>query len=324
MKIETQIANEIIKNDKIALFHHIKPDGDSISSSYGLLLALKDEFPKKEIVWVANKEYLLENYKFLDFDHSVIVESIDDSYLTIVGDTSVSSRTYKVEEYLKGHTKICFDHHRNDLDIEADIFWSSPECPASAIQAILIGQELKLEYKENAAFFSMLGLLSDTGHFSFSGANEVPVRLYADMLKNISDEKMGKYFIESRVKTQLDLEAQKVVLDNLVFDGNVAYSIFEKDDIDKFGFNTIKFKLSSIANIENYPVWLFFSTPETKEDYAYSVNIRSAGPAINKIAEKHNGGGHLRAAGCKAKDMNEVKEIIKDLNEVAAKYLKQK
>lgn len=51
-----QIVKEIKKANKIALFHHVHPDGDSISSSYGLLLAIKSKHPNKEVVFVADKK----------------------------------------------------------------------------------------------------------------------------------------------------------------------------------------------------------------------------------------------------------------------------
>ncbi len=53
-----KITKLIQQNDKIALFHHINPDGDTLSSSYGLALALKEAFPKKEIKVVANEKEL--------------------------------------------------------------------------------------------------------------------------------------------------------------------------------------------------------------------------------------------------------------------------
>ncbi|RTZ68772.1 MAG: hypothetical protein DSZ21_01130 [Tenericutes bacterium] len=53
-----KIISLIEQNDKIAIFHHKRPDGDSISSSYGLLLALQKKYPNKKIVYLADEEYL--------------------------------------------------------------------------------------------------------------------------------------------------------------------------------------------------------------------------------------------------------------------------
>jgi len=59
----------------------------------------------------------------MDFDFkNNTVESIDESYLAIIGDCSDPARTYKGEELQKAGTKIIFDHHRNDAAIESNIF----------------------------------------------------------------------------------------------------------------------------------------------------------------------------------------------------------
>jgi len=49
-KITKEIKELIEKHDKIALFHHTMPDGDSLSSSFALVKAIKKTYPNKEVV----------------------------------------------------------------------------------------------------------------------------------------------------------------------------------------------------------------------------------------------------------------------------------
>lgn len=57
-----------------------------------------------------------------------------------------------------------------------------------------------------------------------------------------------------------------------------------------------------------------------KPDGTFRVHYRSKGPVINKLAAKHNGGGHDLASGANAKDMDEVKQIFAELVQVTKKY----
>jgi len=56
----------IEKHDSITLYMHKRPDGDSISSSYGLALAILEKYPNKDVKVVADINYLKENFKMID------------------------------------------------------------------------------------------------------------------------------------------------------------------------------------------------------------------------------------------------------------------
>ena len=120
--MKTKISNLIKESKKIVLFHHVMPDGDSLSSSYGMLLSLKKEFPDKEIKWIADIDSIKKRFSFLNISFEDVIESVDESYLAIVGDTSVASRVYVYDQYDKAGKKVCFDHHTNDLNFEVDLF----------------------------------------------------------------------------------------------------------------------------------------------------------------------------------------------------------
>ena len=61
---------------------------------------------------------------------------------------------------------------------------------------------------------------------------------------------------------------------------------------------------------------------EDKKQGLIRVNARSRGPAINKVLEKYNGGGHKYASGARIKDEKDIDNIIKDLDELVKEYKK--
>ena len=311
------IIEKIEKNDKIALFQHVNPDGDSISSSYGLGLAIKEKYPNKEVVVVADLEYLKTNFKVMDFDESMFKDSIDDSYLGIIGDVSVEARVIKSEELKKANEIICFDHHQNESDLDCSIFWHESTYPASAIQAYEIAKEFNIDFSEETSMFLLLGVLTDTGFFKYSSANPKPLNVVADLFKNVSNERMNKFHRDFARRTKKDLEITAYILDNIKYEKNVAYVIFDKDIVEKFGHINLKIKVNSIGNIEGTDTWAFFlHTIEEDGSVLWSCNMRSSGPKIVEVAKKWGGGGHFKACGARVATRENVDEVIEDLTNV--------
>ncbi len=79
--------------------------------------------------------------------------------------------------------------------------------------------------------------------------------------------------------------------------------------------------INNFNYIEGIHAWVVIT--EDLKNKLFKANIRSRGPIINSVAEKHNGGGHKLASGAKLKTQEEVDELIKELDEVCAIYQKE-
>ena len=105
--IEFEILEKIKQYNRIIIHRHIRPDGDCIGSQSGLKLAIKLNYPEKEVYAVGDiiPEYCTP-YGILDN-----VE--DDMYtdaLVIVVDTATDSRICD-QRYKTGAYIIKIDHH---------------------------------------------------------------------------------------------------------------------------------------------------------------------------------------------------------------------
>ena len=76
--------------------------------------------------------------------------------------------------------------------------------------------------------------------------------------------------------------------------------------------------INEFNNIGDLLVWL--SATEDEKNKVIRVSVRSRGPIINKVLERHNGGGHALASGAKLKSFNEVDDLVKDLDELCKNY----
>lgn len=312
-KYTKEIKELIEKHNKIAIFHHTLPDGDSMSSSYALLRAIQQTYPDKEVVWLADKEYIKKRFWYLDFnDFKDTVDTLDDSYLTIVGDVSGKDRIYKYEEFAKGKEKIVFDHHKNGPTAEYDLYWHEPTWPASAIQSYFIAKEFVKDWNEELSLLFYFGIMTDTGRFSYSLANPLPLEISAELLKNVSNERISDLYISMDQKTEKSLKFHGWVLNNFKIEDGVAYVKVTTEDQEKLGVTPDDCaRPNLIGNIKDVKVWILFI------DYPESVRVefRSTGTPVNEIATQFNGGGHLRAAGCRIENMSRADEVIKATKE---------
>ena len=67
--------------------------------------------------------------------------------------------------------------------------------------------------------------------------------------------------------------------------------------------------VNTLGNIKGYPVWAFFVEDS---DHSAHVELRSNRYAVEPIASRHGGGGHVLAAGCTIPvfDLNIINEIL--------------
>ena len=59
---------------------------------------------------------------------------------------------------------------------------------------------------------------------------------------------------------------------------------------------------------------------EDKNNKIFRISVRSRGPVINHILERHHGGGHKFASGVRLQNSEEFDEIVKDLDAITKQY----
>ena len=318
-----EIAKLIKKHNKIILFHHKKPDGDSISCSYGLMKAIQKKYPNKEVKWHADKEYIKEYQSNIVKDFKDNVNDINDEWLAIIGDAAINERIYGLELFEKAGTKISFDHHQNDPNMKFDYYWQEKTLGASSVQAYHIAKALKFKFNEEIAISLLIGILTDTFNFMYSLADRRPIDAAKDLLQYISNDRIDSFYQYIKRRKQEDVKFHSFVLSNYKSEKNVAFLYMKDSDLKKMKLNINDVsKVNLLANIENIYVWMFII--EDKENKCIKISLRSLGVDVNKIANKFDGGGHVRASGIKLDlDWTLPPKVIKEAQKEIAKYKKE-
>lgn len=302
--------NVIESNDRIAIFHHKNVDGDSISSSFGLAFALIKKYPSKKINVISIDEELAIISKTPNVDTSIVIKSIDDSYVGIIGDTSSKDLINGYEDFMKAKMKICFDHHQNDPNINYDLYWKASDYPASALQAYEIADYLNVELDEKIAYHLLIGIYTDTGGFAYSSNNVMPLQYYANLLKRVSHEKINLFYNKMKQKSKEDLELQKIILQNIFYHKNISYVYCNKEITNKYSFFQIRKYINFFGNIEGYNIWALFC----EEEEVIKSEYRSTGPNVGEFAKKMGGGGHVKASGASLPKTTNINDILDELS----------
>ena len=310
MTIQQQIIKKIEEFDTIIIHRHVIPDGDAYGSSFGLAELIRTSFPEKK-VYVVGEE--LDYLKYVGTTDK-IEDSVYEGSLVIITDTSNAARISDVRWKL-GAFKIKIDHHPFS-DEYADIEWidTSYTSTCEMITSLLI--ENNLEINDNGARCLFNGIVSDTGRFLFRGVSEQTFRYASELLKYNFDmvELYSKMYTQSKELARFKGYA---VCNFEETAHGVGYLKLTDELLQSLNVNELaaSANVNTLANIEGIKIWAFFV--ENAEGNDIRVNLRSSGAAVNEIAKKYGGGGHVQAAGARVMDWETVDAMIADLDELA-------
>ncbi|MDE7107293.1 MAG: DHH family phosphoesterase, partial [Clostridiales bacterium] len=110
-EIKSKILQKIESYDKIIVSRHIRPDGDAIGSTNGLVAILRATYPHKSIYLINDDNSA--HLAFLGGGDNIPDDKIDEVYdgaLLIVIDTGTEDRISN-RNYKKARELIKIDHH---------------------------------------------------------------------------------------------------------------------------------------------------------------------------------------------------------------------
>jgi len=312
------ILNKILSYKKIIIHMHMRPDGDCYGAGFGLKEILKESFPDKEIYVVGETA---EYVKFLgDVDH--IEDDVYEGALSIVVDTATKDRVAD-QRYSKGEYVIKIDHHL-PVDDYGDYQYVDTSRPATS-QIILefyleFSNVLKLNMAAAKALYT--GIVTDTGRFKYRSVTSDTFKAVAHLLDYGLD--FTDVLTTLDVKSENQMKIQGYVLQNFEKTPNgVAYIKISPEIINKFNVTLEEATslVNELSSLEDCPVWMLFAEYDNN---IVRARIRSKGPAIDKLANKYDGGGHPMACGANLGTWDKVNDLLKDADLLVKEFKESK
>lgn len=301
-----EIVDKIKEYETIVIARHIGVDPDALCSQLALRDSIILTYPNKKVLAVGTG-----SSKFLSFGKLDKLEKVDNALL-IVCDTPDQKRidSVSLEDY---SYSIKIDHHpfvEKFCDIEV-----IEDDKTSACEIIMqILENTELECNSSIAELLYMGLVSDSNRFLFNSSTYKTFSLVSRYLEKYSFDLSSVYQkLYMRPLNEIRLEGY-ISSNMIVTENHLGYIVITDEVIRKFGVDSASAgnMVNNYNFIEEVVVWATIT--EDIKNSQYRVSIRSRGPEINKIAEKHHGGGHKFASGVKTKTLEEALTIMTDLD----------
>lgn len=316
----TQIANRIKQAKSVAIFAHMRPDGDALGSAMALACAL--DFLKTPYQVCVETE-IPANLAFVEafrnvlkaptqeYDLLITVDCSEEQRLGVLADTFMTAKRKKIDT-------VNIDHHISNTRFAKYNY--TRVCAANCMNIAALIEELGAPIDKKTAEFLLIGLLTDSGNFSHDDVTEETMLLAAKILKADVDIRYYQYnLFKKQSKARAALFARTIQSIRYYHDDRFAAIIVTKKNMEECGADDsmtegfVDFPL----NIESVEVAV--SILEVKRNQ-YRISLRSKTYAdVNKIAGVYGGGGHVRAAGCML--FGELEEVLDKLSYTVSQYL---
>ncbi len=297
---------------RIVVVSHTNPDGDAIGSSLALREVLTAHghnvtciVPNKYpyyLDWISG----IDNLLIFKTGHDGAVAAVREAEVIICADMNLLSRLDELGDVIAANTtakRVLVDHHLNP-DPAFDISFSHPESSSTAFLAYCIIVELFGKEVVTAKMAEQLyvGMMTDTGNFSFSFLTPELFRAVADLSEtgiNIPQIYNNVYnsFTEGRARLFGYVINRKM---KTLHKGTVAYMSLTEEDMRRFWFQQ-----GDSEGFVNYPLTvkkMKMSAIFIEHHDFIRVSLRSRGAVdVDEFARRYfNGGGHKNAAGGKS------------------------
>lgn len=314
-----EIYEKIKEYDNIVLARHIRIDPDAMASQMGLKKSIKLTFPDKEVYAVGTGTARFSYMGKLD---KTPVFTSADKVLLIVTDTPDKKRVDMpdVERY---DYAIKIDHHPFieefcDIELIDDTKSSASEMVCDLIQ----NTDLKMDLDIAETLF--VGIVSDTNRFLFNNATATTFKMASDLINTYNID-ITKCYSNLYKRPFSEIKLLGYMTSSMkISEHNVGCCKIPEQVINEYQIDTISSGdlINEFNHINELLVWL--TAIEDKKNNIIRISIRSRGPAINKIAEKYNGGGHKLASGARVNTFEEVDNLVKDLDNACKEYIESR
>lgn len=302
-----EAAERLLLPKSVTVLMHARPDADTVGSATALAMILKSLGVNAKILSAdpipRRLEFLTEGVSvaegLCEHDTLISIDVASRSQLGSLSDAPVS---------------LMIDHHAKGSPF-ADNFIRPAASSAAEVLLEIIDELTKI------SAFSMTGeiakrlyaaMSSDTGGFVYSNASPTTYRKAADLMEyGIDYADINHRLFNSKSENQIKAEGFISSKLTTAESGRIAYATLTKSERESLGIDMQYFDtaIDVVRALMGAEIALFVR--ET-DDGGIRASMRSTGQDVASVAEKFDGGGHIRAAGCspKAKDADEAARLI--------------
>ncbi len=302
----TELANKISRESKVALFCHVRPDGDALGSALGLKLALKSLGVVAEVFCddiVPTRFYFLEEIKTVKRGFS-----LSDGYSALIAvDCAEINRL--------GDFAKCFDEFKNTYSIDHHISNTRfatvnyvVDCASNSENVYDLITELGVEINKELAELLAMGIVTDTGNFKHNSVRAKTFSVASVLREKGADfNKIVYNTFTKQTKARAKLHGLVTSKIRYFLDDKLAVITVTQKDLETTGATKDETEgfIDFVMGIDTVEVGA--SVMEIASN-KYKISLRSKTVDVNAVASTFGGGGHHCASGCQI--FGEYEEVV--------------
>jgi bifunctional oligoribonuclease and PAP phosphatase NrnA len=297
------VVAELRGGERFLLTTHEGPDGDGLGSLLAMN-AILTQLGKDSVMFLAAKEFPLPvEYRFLpltDVFHEPPVDLVDRTLVFL--DCGNIDRTGA--DFLRqrnGRPVLNVDHHHDNTRFGTiNLVDTEASCTAEIVYDI--AQRLGAEVTPDIASALYVGLVTDTGRFSYENTGARAHRMAAELIEAGVDVHDTYQRLYERVPIEkLRLLARALDAIERYDDGQLAITYISTADYEAAGAEEVLTEgiIDYVRSLEGTRLAAVVRDRTEPDGAARKVSLRSTNADIDvsAIARSHGGGGHRAAAG---------------------------
>lgn len=301
----SQIATALKLKKSVGIISHVRPDGDTIGSAFGLKFALDLLGVQSDVICsdpVPSKfDFILDGEKVfssIEKEYDCLV-AIDCADVTRLGDLA--------QEFINHKDTILIDHHVSNTRFAKTNF---VQCyAANAVNVYFLITQLGVEPNKRIANALASGIMTDTGRFCHKDVQSTVLVVASHLIEKGADLNLinKKLFVSQsknraklfgKVMQSLRYFCQDKVVVATVTQNDLALTGAQPDETEGF--------IEFIMGIEGVEVGACLLEIGKNK---YKISLRSNGETnVNAVASDFGGGGHILASGCQI--AGEYEEVV--------------
>jgi bifunctional oligoribonuclease and PAP phosphatase NrnA len=295
------VAAEIRGAERFLLTTHEGPDGDALGSLLGMHHLL-GQLGKDSVMFLAAKEFPLPiEYRFLPLEEVFHEPPADMADRTVVFLDCGNIERMPFDFLRNDGTRVVNIDHHHDNTRFGDVNLVDVDASSTAEIVYELARQMNVDLTPEMASALYVGLVTDTGRFSYENTNADTHRIAAALIEagvDVND-------IYRRLYEHVPLEKLRLVsraLDAIErpCEGLAITYITEADyEATGSGEEMTEGIIDFLRSLDGARVAAVIRELGTRGRAARKVSLRSSGDGVDvsAIARVHGGGGHVRAAG---------------------------
>lgn len=310
-----ELAKKLQGEKSIALFCHIRPDGDSIGSALALKLSLQSLGSKVDVYC---DDTIPLRFSFLNHVDTIFNGELGEYDALCAIDCADISRLGKyAENFAKHKNTYVIDHHvSNPRYAKINyVFDNASNC--ENVYALIT--QLGVQITSDIANLLGTGLVTDTGNFRHKNVTPYTFMVASKLLENGADfnaivyNNFNKQTKERAKLFGIVMSKIRYFLDNrfavaTVFQSDIALSGATQDQTEGF--------IDFVMGIDSVEVGACILEIAKNK---FKISFRSKNADVNAVAGTFGGGGHVLASGCQIS--GEYEEVVDKIRFAVSQHL---